>query len=105
MDEDKISVISIEGLSSNKNHKEGSKSKKEIQGDKEISVWNMCHVFSVVAVCVLIFVPVTLIPRTNSIFYQSKWYEFNFVMVWFMILPAAFDLLDVAAYFKEKSFL
>ena len=105
MDEDKISVISIEDLSSDENQKERSKSKEEIHGDIEPSAWNMCHVFSVLAVCAVFLSPVCLIPRTNSIIYQSKWYEFNFVIMWSMILAAAGDLLNVATYFKEKSIL
>ena len=77
MDEDKISVISVEDISSSTNQEDNSKTKKAIQGDREISAWNLCHVFSVLTVSVVFLVPLTLIPRTNSIFYQSKWYEFN----------------------------
>ena len=105
MDEDKISVISIGDISSNEDRKEGSKNKEDFHDDIEPSAWNICHVFSVLAVCVAFSSPFALIPRTNSIFYQSNWYEFNIVMVCFMILPATGDLLNVATYFKEKSFL
>ena len=80
MDEDKISVISIEDLSSDENQKERSKSKEEIHGDIEPSAWNMCHVFSVLAVCAVFLSPVCLIPRTNSIIYQSNWYEFIYTI-------------------------
>ena len=103
--EDKISVISVEDLPSNENQKEGSKTKEEILGNEEPSAWNICHVFSVLIVCVIFLSPPLLIPRTNSIFYQSNWYEFNFVMTGLMILPAVNDLLSVATYCKEKSCL
>ena len=105
MDEDKISVISVEDIPSNANQEDESKTEEEIQGDKEISAWNMCHVFSVLTVSVVFLVPVTLIPRTNSIFYQSNWYEFNFVMMGIMPLVASNEHLNIATYFKEKSFL
>ena len=105
MDKDQISIISIGYLPSNENRKERCKMKEEIQGDKGTSAWNMCHVFSVITVCVIFSIPVTLIPRTNSIFYQSNWYEYNFVVMSFMLLPAANDILTVATYFKEKLLL
>ena len=76
MEEDKISVISVEDLSLNENQKEKSKTKEELQDDKETSAWNVFHLFSVLTVCVVFSSPFTLIPRTNSIFYQSSWYEF-----------------------------
>ena len=105
MEEDQISVISIEHVPQNKNKKERCRIKEEIQGDKEISAWNMCHVFSVLTVSVVFLVPLTLIPRTNSIFYQSKWYEFNFVLMGIMLLIAANEHLNMATYFRAKSFL
>ena len=105
MEEDKISVISLEDVSSNANQTDKSKTKEKIQDDKEISAWNMCHVFSVLTVSVVFLIPVTLIPRTNSIFYQSNWYEFNFVMMGTILLLAAAVHLNIATYFKEKSFL
>ena len=71
MEEDKLSVISMDDVSSSANHTEKSKTNEEIQDDTEISAWNMCHVFSVLTVSVVFLVPLTLIPRTNSIFYQS----------------------------------
>ena len=51
--EDKISVISGENLSSNENQKKGSKNKEEILGDEKPSAWNICHVFTVLIVCVI----------------------------------------------------
>ena len=105
MDEDQISVISIGYLPPNENKKERSRIKDEIQGDNETSAWNICHVFSVLIVCGIVAVPVTLVPRINSIFYQSKWYEFNFVMIGVLLLSAANEVLNVATYFKEESLL
>ena len=105
MDEDKISVISIEYRPPSENKRETSKRNEEIHDSKEASAWNICHVFSVLTICVIFAVPVTLIPRTNSIFYQSSWYEFNFVVMGILLLTAANDILNVATYFKEEQFL
>ena len=38
-------------------------------------------------------------------FYPSKWYEFNFVMMGSILLIAANDILNMATFFKEKSFM
>ena len=104
MDENKIFVISVEGLFSNENQKDKSIT-KAILADKKTSAWNVCHVFSVITVCVVFSVPISLIPRTNSIFYQSNWYEFNFVMMAIILSLAASHHLNMATYFKKKSFL
>ena len=105
MDEDEISVISIECQTTIKDQKEDTESKEEIQDNEDTSAWNICHVFSVLTICVVFLVPFNFIPRANSIFYRSKWYEFNFVMMGFMLLPAANEILNMATFLKQKSFL
>ena len=114
MNEDKISVIAVEYLSSsrshrdissNKSHEEKRKIKEEIHCGNETSVWNMCHLFSVLTICVLFLAPFTLIPRSNSIYYQSHWYRFNFCALVFLFLFAVNDVLNMATYFKEKELL
>ena len=86
MDEDKISVISIECRSSNENQLQLKEDKDKMQDDNGISRLNICHVFSVLAICIASISVITLVPRTNSIFYQSYWYEFNICIVVLMIL-------------------
>ena len=103
MNEDKISVISIEFQSKNNNQREIIEEKQNIQKDNKTSPWNICHVLSVLVICVLFLVTITIIPRTNSIFYQSHWYEFNFCILGFILLPTATNALNMATYFKEKS--
>ena len=106
MDENKISVISLENQYATEHQGEDSEGKEEIQDHKEKSAWNMCHVFSVLIICFVFLVPLNFIPRTNSIFYPSKWYEFNFVMMGsILLLVAASDILKMATFFKEKSFM
>ena len=105
MDEDKISVIAVEYPSLNENYEKKSRIKEETQCDSETSAWNICHLFSVLTICVISLAPVTLIPRTNSIFYQSHWYRFNFCAIAFVFLFAVNDVMNIATYFKEKSLL
>ena len=100
-----ISVISIENQSTITNQEEEEKPEEEIQENKETSAWNMCHIFSVLIVCFVFSVPINFIHRTNSIFYPSKWYEFNFVMMGSILLTAASDILNMATFFKEKSLM
>ena len=103
MEEDKISVISIEFISSNENQIQFNEDKEKIQKDNEISPLNICHVLSVLAICVSSISVITLVPRTNSIFYQSYWYEFNFLIFVLMILLTTVDALNIATFLKEES--
>ena len=105
MDEDKISVISVQEISSTEVQIQDNETEKKILKDDEASLWNTCHVVSVLLVCVAFIVPITLIPRTNSIFYQSYWYEFNFCVLVYMLLPTMSNAINMATYFNEKSLL
>ena len=61
------------------------------------------HIISILAFCAVLEIPLLLIPRTNSIIYQSSWLEFNLPLVLFMILMAGNDLLNLIVWSKEKS--
>ena len=65
----------------------------------------MCHFFSVLTVTVVFLAPLTLIPRTNSILYQSYWFELNLAAIPFILVPAASEVLNVATFFEEKTLL
>ena len=103
MDEDKISVISMECISSNENQIQLKEDKENVQKDNEVSPLNIFHVFSVLAICVAFTSVITLVPRTNSIFYQSNWYEFNFCILVLMVVTTTTDVFNIATYLKEES--
>ena len=105
MDEDKVSVISIEFQSYHGNQRENKEDKQNIQEDNKTSPWNICHVLSVLIICVVFLATITIIPRTNSIFYQSHWYEINFCFLVLIVLPTVGNALNMATYFREKSLL
>ena len=89
MDEDKISMILIECLSSKEYQTYEKPENDKIQKDNETSTWNICRVLSVLAICLLCLATDTLVPRTNSILYQSYWYEISskcFVTIYFSVL-------------------
>ena len=66
MDEDNITVISFEVLPPNENqNQEKERKENREQKDHETSPWYICHVFSVLTVCVLFLATLTLIPRSN----------------------------------------
>ena len=103
MSEEKISVISIECLSFEEIQREDEKEKCKTQKGNEISPWNICHVLSVLTICVTFLATITLVPRTNSILYPSYWYELSFCYIPAMILKTANDAFHVAAFLKGKS--
>lgn len=102
MDEEGISVISLVFLSSNEEFGENRGLQKEAQVDMRASAWNMCHVFSLLTICVAFLIPITLISRTNSIYYQSYWYEFNFVMVVIMFFTSSKRRAKHIHFFQEE---
>ena len=105
MNGDEISVNSLEHELSYKKVSEEKENIQKTPNHNETSHWNICHVFSILAVSVLFLACITLIPRTNSIFHQSYWYELNFCVSAFMILPTAGFALDIATYSNEASIL
>ena len=64
-----------------------------------------CVVYSIgiVAACVLCSVPLTTIPRTDSILYQKWWMEMILPTANYIFLNAASDLLNLAVWTKERS--
>ena len=56
-----------------------------------------------IALCVLFFIPWTTVPRTDSIRYQSYWFETWLPHVTLTILDAAAQLLNLTVWTKENS--
>ena len=103
MDTDQISVISIQDTSSNEEPEEKEKRIENLPEDSTSSPWNILHVFSILAVATIILTPSTLIPRANSILYQSNWFEVNiFVAIQYLVI-AANEIINTSTYFKEKA--
>ena len=104
MNQDTISIISLHEISSNEESEENEDTKGNSQCENDSSRWNMLHGFSVLAVCIVFAWPLTLITRTNSIFYQTHWFEFNLVAGGLLLLRVANHILDMATYFNESFF-
>ena len=97
-----ISIISIKTQSSNNELEENQEDKDRTKKD-DISSRNIFHVMSILTVCFVFVSPWTLIPRTNSIIYQSHWFELNAYVMIFIILAVWNAVLNLSTYFKDKS--
>ena len=104
MSEDEISIISLPSTSSNKNeNKEGIDTQRNGMIEKSLAIWNIGYVFAVLAFCSAFASTLTLIPRTNSIFYQSHLFDFNLPVAFIFLLDAANMVLPMATFFREKT--
>ena len=103
MGKDKISVISIECTSFKENQRGDKEKNDKIPNEDKPSPWNICHIFSVIAICLLFLAPVTLVPRTNSILYQSQWYEIIFCVLPLIVLQTVHDAFLMVTFLKGKS--
>ena len=97
MDPDNISVISIES----KGKIEDNQKEKGVPKENYVSRWNILHVISILGFGVIFLTPWTLIPRTNSVAYQSHWFEINASVMMHIMLAVANIALNLATYFKE----
>ena len=102
---DDIPMIGIYEISSQVDGSDNFYSRTNKSRNRNSSYWNLLHVFSILAICAVHLIPLSIIPRTNSIIHQSCWFEFNFVVVFFMVLMTANDLLNLLIYTKENSLL
>ena len=98
-------MIEIYELSSQVQRRETFKQQASHFAKKNVNNWNWLHIGSILSICAVHLIPLSIIPRTNSIIHQSYWFEFNFVVVFFMILMTANDLLNLLIYSKEQSLL
>ena len=97
-----ISIISIKTQFPNKVLEENEEAKYSTK-QNDTNSWNVLHAFSILTVCFVFVSPWTLIPRTNSIIYQSHWFELNAYVMIFMILAVWNIELNLSTYFREKS--
>ena len=74
------------------------------ESDNNVSYWNGCHVFTILAVCTLCLCPQMLNPRHDSIIYQSYWLEVNELMVFTGLMVNANLILDFFAFTRQEFF-
>ena len=103
MDSDELSVISMHEITANQELEEAKDTKRMSKSKHDSSPWNIFHVFSVFVACIGFSCSFTLIPRTNSIFYQAHWLEVNIPVGFLMLLDAVRVVLTMAIYFNDDS--
>ena len=103
MEGDEISVISVREISLKEESEEDKDSVVDRPNEIHTSPFDMLHVFSVLAICIVFISPLTIIPRTNSVFYQTHWLEVNISIGVVLIARAGNEVLNMSIYFKEKS--
>ena len=62
-------------------------------------------VFGILAACILTAVPWTLVPRTNSIFYQSSWMEILLPSTTCVLIYAGNAVVNLRIWTKEKQLI
>ena len=97
-------VIFVKSSSESVNNEE-EKSEREINTVErnDVSYWSGTYILLTIFICLLFVAPWTIIPRTNSIIYQSYWYEILIPISFGMISFAGCDHLNLAIWGKEKS--
>lgn len=100
---DKISVISTNDKSSNEDSKEKKEGLKNASQNSEVSPWNILHIFSILTVSTVFASHWFLIPRTDSIVYQTHWFEVNIHMTFAYLWLSGNELINTSTHFKEKS--
>ena len=104
MNENGISIISLSNTSSNEyENKEEKGTQRQGMEDKYSNFCNIGYVLAVLAFCTAFASSLTLIPRSNSIFHQSHWFEINLPMAILLLLDAGNISVPIGIFFKEKS--
>ena len=98
-----ISTINVQETTHNIKRTEKDDPKNERILVENASYWNVLHVFTVLGTSALFLSPQLLIPRQNSIYYPSYWYEINILGGTVSFIASVKLLLECAIYMKEKS--
>ena len=101
---DEVSVIALPTGPQNDDKDKTKSTKRNTPEEKNISYITLfgCF-FAVVAFCTVLFVPQTLIPRNNSMFYQACWFEIFLPAGVFFLVDAGFYVLGFVLYFGYEA--
>ena len=99
-----ISVIRVQGVNNDNEIVDNSKvgSKFDIINSFRTII---ISAIKILVISVLFTIPWTVIPRTNSIIYQSHWWEVLIPMTTFIVLSAAAQALHFKTWFKEPTLM
>ena len=104
MNSDEISITTVQNISEEE-EKNGSIITNINNVLKDVCTAICISVFGIIAFCALFCIPWTMIPRTNSIIYQTYWMEAILPMASNILLMAGAYNLNLATYTQEKSLM
>lgn len=100
MSPDSISVISVHEIyCENKEHEKKDQYKSCVNVFKTLVV----SILGIIMTSTIFVIPWTIIPRSNSIVYQSYWMEVNLPLLTNWIVIAGVEILNLMVWTKEKS--
>ena len=108
MNVDAISIISLDEV--NNEEAAGNIQEENVKNSHNNSKkhsWKIVFmsIFAVIFTSILFAVPWTLVPRNNSIIYQSSWYEALIPSSTFLLLYAGNEVLKLATWTNEKDLM
>ena len=104
MKSDSVSVINVETLNGNEETEE--ESTNDSKSAIKYVVKALCiSLFGIITFSVIFAMPWTIIPRTDSIIYQSYWMEILLPLAVNRLLSAGRTVIQLATYTKEKSLM
>ena len=104
MNSEEISITTVQNISEEEG-KTGSINTESNNVLKDVCTAICISVFGIIAFCALFCIPWTIIPRTNSIIYQTYWMEAMLPMASNILLMAGAYNLNLATYTQEESLM
>jgi len=112
MIQDNISIIHVQERADHKNgskHDEpdkdpskGTNSKKNSYTHTNSSYWNMLYIFGIMIGCSIMLSIILLIPRHNSIIYQTYWLEVNLPVAFVILTSTLSTAIEFVVFIKLK---
>ena len=104
MSSDKISIASIQNKSEEEEKNESTNTESN-NSLKDVCTAICISIFGIIAFSTLFCIPWTIIPRTNSIIYQTHWMEAILPIVSNYLLTAGSETLNLATWMQEESLM
>ena len=104
MNSEEISITTVQNISEEEG-KTGSINTESNNVLKDVCTAICISVFGIIAFCALFCIPWTIIPRTNSIIYQTHWIKAILPMASNIVLIAGGYNLSLAKFAQEDSLM
>ena len=102
---DQVSIINMRHGNREKDIDDNNDVKKTNVDPKEMFKVLGFSILGIIGLCLLFTIPWIIIPRTNSILYQSAWMEVTVPMTINFVLLTGNEVLNLAVFTQEKSMI